>query len=457
MNELLINTYQRPAYPTNISKVLPDASSNIARFDPSGRFVAAGALNGVVRVWDLETKDFVRLLRGHVDRITTLDWSRNSRYLLTGSADWNVAIWDLQDRTKPAQRMMTFRHDLPVLSAQFHPRNSKIILVAIQGDMYIYDLRQTEGISNWVVSGEDDATYKVTCASFDPSGRHVFVGTSNAQVHVYNTRTKTLVARHRIAGLSGQIRISDIQFTNSGRRFVTNSSDRTIRQFVTPSYPPPDPDGMILESDLDATHRFSDPVNRTQWHALSYSPDGEWLAGGAADAAAHKIYIWDCSGDGQLVNALDGGTAPLLWLHWNPARSMLLSNTSEGAIMIWHAPTQERWGAFAGDFEELDENIMYEEKEDEFDIEDEEEIAKRKRLQEEEDVDIDTIDVAPYWQFQPLPRPPPNDEDLLWADEDPPDDSAAWSLNPKDYTSSDEENDRKEFYGDLYKEFDEDD
>ena len=47
---------------------------------------------------------------------------------------------------------------------------------------------------------------------------------------------------------------------------------------------------------------------------------------------------------------------------------MLLSNTSEGAIMIWHAPTQERWGAFAGDFEELDENIMYEEKEDEFDI-----------------------------------------------------------------------------------------
>ena len=56
-------------------------------------------------------------------------------------------------------------------------------------------------------------------------------------------------------------------------------------------------------------------MNRTQWHALSYSPDGEWLAGGAADAAAHKIYIWDCSGDGQLVNALDGGTAPLLWLH----------------------------------------------------------------------------------------------------------------------------------------------
>ena len=36
--------------------------------------------------------------------------------------------------------------------------------------------------------------------------------------------------------------------------------------------------------------------------------------------------------------------------------------------MIWHAPTQERWGAFAGGFEEVDENVEYEEHEDEFDI-----------------------------------------------------------------------------------------
>lgn len=36
--------------------------------------------------------------------------------------------------------------------------------------------------------------------------------------------------------------------------------------------------------------------------------------------------------------------------------------------MIWHSPTPERWGAFAGGFEEVDENVVYEEREDEFDI-----------------------------------------------------------------------------------------
>lgn len=39
-----------------------------------------------------------------------------------------------------------------------------------------------------------------------------------------------------------------------------------------------------------------------------------------------------------------------------------------GNILLWHNPTPERWGAFAGGFEEVDENVEYEEREDEFDI-----------------------------------------------------------------------------------------
>lgn len=48
---------------------------------------------------------------------------------------------------------------------------------------------------------------------------------------------------------------------------------------------------------------------------MSYSPDGEWLAGGAADQATHKIYIWDLSNDGQFASALEGGREPLIDMH----------------------------------------------------------------------------------------------------------------------------------------------
>lgn len=99
------------------------------------------------------------------------------------------------------------------------------------------------------------------------------------------------------------------------RRLVTNSSDRTLRQFTLPIYPSPNADGEYTEQELEPTHKFSDPINRTAWHAMSFSPDGEWLAGGAADPASHKIYIWDIANDGQLASTLDGGREPLIHVH----------------------------------------------------------------------------------------------------------------------------------------------
>ena len=54
--------------------------------------------------------------------------------------------------------------------------------------------------------------------------------------------------------------------------------------------------------------------------------------------------------------------------------------------MIWHCPSPERWGAFAGGFEEVDENVEYEEREDEFDIdEDEMEYAAYQTLRAEDE------------------------------------------------------------------------
>ncbi|TFY80416.1 hypothetical protein EWM64_g3606 [Hericium alpestre] len=264
----------------------------------------------------------------------------------------------------------------------------------------------------------------MTTARFDPSGKHIFVGTSAGSILVFNTRTKTMVARHKISG-AGIMKGFD--FAKSGRRLVTNSSDRMLRQFNLPSYPPPNPNGEYIEQELEPIHRFNDPINKTAWHAMSYSPDGEWLAGGAADPAAHKIYIWDISNDGQFASALDGGREPLTYLHWHPQKPAIVSTTNQGNILIWHCPAPERWGAFAGGFEEVDENVEYEEREDEFDIQDESELAMRKRKQEEEEVDIES-GVDDGAQGIDAMRVDGNGEDIAWAESEPDEDMQGWKL-----------------------------
>ena len=91
----------------------------------------------------------------------TISFSRNARYVLTGSKDWNVCVWDLASETDPPKRKAMIRFDAPVVSAYFHPRNrcvstaqlsepalkisprSQIILVVLApGEAYIVDLRK---------------------------------------------------------------------------------------------------------------------------------------------------------------------------------------------------------------------------------------------------------------------------------------------------------------------------
>lgn len=66
--------------------------------------------------------------------------------------------------------------------------------------------------------------------------------------------------------------------------------------------------------------------------------------------------------------AKPGGLFTTSLLQWHPHRPALASVSSGGLVHIWSIVTQEKWGAFAAHFEELEENVIYEEKEDEFDI-----------------------------------------------------------------------------------------
>ncbi|KAF8121309.1 WD40-repeat-containing domain protein [Boletus edulis] len=447
------------------------SGASFARFNPSGQLLAAARSDGSAVVWDLDTRATVRWCEGHVKGVTAIDWSRNSRYLLTASKDWNIIIWDLASPYDPPHRQATIRFDAPVVAASFHPRNSRIILALLStGEAYIIDLRSTHrGRFELCVEDEGDERVRamMTSARFDPTGRHVFVGTSAGTVYVFNVRTKGLIARHRISGAGV---IKGLEFAKGGRRLATNSSDRTIRQFTLPNYPSPPPpfagngisplsnsppvesttersshpDGNgvtsseissvsinahpILETELESTHKFNDPISKVAWHSVSYSPDGEWLAGGAADPATHKIYIWDISNDGQFASALDGGREPLIDVHWHPSAPRLASTTNQGTILIWHSPSPERWGAFAGGFEEADENVWYEEGESEFDLEDETQIALRKKLQEDEDVDIIGGIEEGDGAGTEMDGRGIGDQDFDWADEEMDDDRKGWRM-----------------------------
>ena len=90
--------------------------------------------------------------------------------------------------------------------------------------------------------------------------------------------------------------------------------------------------------------------------------------------------------------AADTLTLYSFFLQWHPVRPIIASVSSFGNIYIWTAKHEENWSAFAPDFIELEENLEYEEKEDEFDIVPDDEKTKRKQVDEDISVDVTTCD-----------------------------------------------------------------
>lgn len=64
-------------------------------FLPDGKFLATGAEDKLIRIWDLSTRRITKYLKGHEQDIYSLDFFPDGRKLISGSGDRTVRIWDL--------------------------------------------------------------------------------------------------------------------------------------------------------------------------------------------------------------------------------------------------------------------------------------------------------------------------------------------------------------------------
>lgn len=61
-------------------------------FSPDGVFLATGAEDKIVRIWDIVQGKVKHQLVGHDQDIYSLDWTRDGKYLVSGSGDRSVKV-----------------------------------------------------------------------------------------------------------------------------------------------------------------------------------------------------------------------------------------------------------------------------------------------------------------------------------------------------------------------------
>lgn len=367
------------------------------RFSHRGDLLASGTAKGSIAIFDLETNGVARKLKGHTAgrTVQSLSWEKSGRYLLSSSIDWKVILWDLKD----GSRVRVANLGAPVYIAELHPANCRLCVAALYEYRPVLadftDSSKTKQLAlpnlpkraaHEVDSGTEkaDAKHFTTVAAFTPTGSHVITGTTKGWLSVICTATQETIYSTRLCTKP----ILLIRLSASGRDLLVNSSDTIIRTLKLPdlSRADLDPDSI----NLDVEHKFQDVVNRLSWNHVAFSSSAEYVM--ASTLMNHDIYIWERT-HGSLVKILEGPKEELGAVEWHPLRPLVAATGVEtGRVYVWGVSAGQRWSALAPDFSEVEENVEYVEREDEFDIHPEEEIRRKRLDQEDEVVDVLTVD-----------------------------------------------------------------
>lgn len=411
MNAQLLNPFTLDI-PDAVNFTLDTADCTTLSFNHSptspfaGHYLAVGRSDGLITIWDIETKSVLRLLSGHVRGVTGLGWSSGNRYLASASADWNVIIWDLGAGVG-GERKRSVRFDCAVVGVQVSPGDWRRLVVTLgSNEAWLVDagervrVRRRRGGGEEVRLEVDEVKSDpkriqlvgpegegITAARFTPDSRFIVAGTSKGTLLIFDATTGSLVDQSK--ALSTSSGVKELAFDSSGRYLIVNCNDRALRLLSLTHPFSPTPTSSL---QLTLQHKMADHINRTPWQSLGFSPSSDYIFAGAAHKASHNVYIYDRP-SGTLSRILEGPKDWLTCVDWHPTRPMLASVSNTGAVYVWFTPTDEIWSAYAPGFEELEENLEYEEREDEFDfVEDVGGVGERRRREEEEAAQVRVVE-----------------------------------------------------------------
>ena len=132
---------------------------------------------------------------------------------------------------------------------------------------------------------------------------------------------------------------------------------------------------LKVETDIVLLHSLRNPIDKVQFSCPSFGAGGEHLVAAAHVGSQVQFYVWEVQSGHCLArprdddkDSQDRGPIQALACHANGAViCTAAAHASQHAIRVWAAPDGFSWRAYAPNFEELHENITYNEREDEFD------------------------------------------------------------------------------------------
>ncbi len=296
-------------------------------------------------------------LSGHSNEVTTVDWSPDSRRIVTASNDNTARIWDAEGNL-----LYTLSgHSESVTRALWSPDGRWIATSSVDGTAKIWNA--STGTAVFTLSGHND---RIVNLAWSPDSRRIVTASTDNTARIWDA-----ISGEWMATLSGHTgAVNNAVFSADGTRIVTASSDTTAKIWSAPDGTELftlmghrtvvlraafSEDGIrIVTASADNTARIWDATNGTELFILSghtrrvsravWSPDGERIATASEDGTAK---IWNAQ-TGELLRTMFGHTGHVTGLIWSPGGKRLITVSEDRTARIWDSVSGGQLMIFTG-------------------------------------------------------------------------------------------------------------
>jgi WD40 repeat protein len=341
-------------------------------WSPDGRWIASGANDATVRIWDAESGNLQSTLFGHTGPVSAVEWSPDSTRLLTGGADGTARVWEVGDAG--AREVLS-------LSAQDTRAGIQGVSFSPDGDRVMTGDLEITAAKIWDISASGDAEWAIlpseaeviATATFTPGGELLAPGEDRSVV-VWDPETgRRLQTIQPVSEPADQAPIVDIAASPDGRIVaIATAEGAVVRDMRTGDEPFAitsrgwidgvawHPDGALLavaafdeglarildSSGGEVAVLEEDPGLGVT--AARFSPDGRVLATaafptGRPDLSAQQVKIWDWE-RGDVLRTME---TPVEGIAFDP-HGPRIAITHPGGVDVWNWETGRKIHSLAG-------------------------------------------------------------------------------------------------------------